>query len=190
MSRLLSAWSTPFILTTLACGGSEAGKSSSAVVSAQRAPDVDSGVRALPTADIAQTAPRRFDSTDVVVAGLSQGMDSAAVRRLLGQPDSIAAEPDPRDPPATFVDWHYPTLTVTLGSYNALGGVTLTGASVATLRGLRVGDTRSRLVALYGEPRDTTGDTWQYETADGRYLMQVDFVAGRIQRLYLGHLYD
>ena len=188
MSRPPSSWTTLFILTTLACGRSEAGKSSNAVVSAQRS--ADSGVRVLPTAGIAQGVPHRFDSTDVVVAGLSQGMDSAAVRGLLGQPDSVTAEPDPRDPPAKFVDWHYPTLTVTLGSYNSLGGVTLTSASVATLRGLRVGDARSRLVALYGVPRDTTGDTWQYETADGRYLMQVDFVVGRIQRLYLGHLYD
>ena len=190
MSRLLSSWSTPFILTALACGGSEAGKSSSAVVSAHGAADVDSGVRTLLTADIAERAPRGFDSTDVVVAGLSQGMDSAAVRRLLGQPDSVTAEPDPRDPPATLVDWHYPALTVTLGSYNSLGGITLKGASVATLRGLRVGDARSRLVALYGVPRDTPGATWQYETADGRYLMQVEFMVGRIQRLYLGHLYD
>ena len=131
-----------------------------------------------------------FDTTDLVVAGLLQGMDSAGVSRLLGPPDSISAEPDSRDAGAKLVEWHYPALTVSLGCYGKLGGVSITGRAVVTKRGLRLGDSRTRLVSLYGLPPDTTGQTWQYQTADGLYAMQIDFFAGVVRRVYLGHFYD
>ena len=48
----------------------------------------------------------------------------------------------------------------------------------------------ARLVSLYGLPADTTGQAWQYETVDGLYVMQIDFLAGVVRRVYLGHFYD
>jgi len=136
------------------------------------------------------TTIQPFDTTDLVVAGLRQGMDSAAVARLLGPPDSISAEPDGRDARTKLVEWHYPAVSISLGSNGKLGGVSITSGAVATKRGLRLGDSRARLVSLYGLPADTTGQAWQYETVDGLYVMQIDFLAGVVRRVYLGHFYD
>jgi hypothetical protein len=80
---------------------------------------------------------------DLVVAGLESGMDSAAVRTLLGSPDSISADDDFRDPGAKLISWHYRDLIVYLGSYNSLGAIEIVGPGVATARGLGSGTRRS-----------------------------------------------
>ena len=130
---------------------------------------------------------------DFVVIGLHAEMDSVAVATLLGMPDSETASDDFRDPGGKLVAWHYRDLTVLLGSHNSLGGVSITGASISTARGLRVGDTRERARALYGAPESEFGGDWQYEYHGHAALLaalQISFTDGRVREIYLGHLYD
>jgi hypothetical protein len=143
--------------------------------------------------DLAGSPGTPLTPADFVVVGLHAEMDSAAVATLLGMPDSDTASDDFRDPGAKLVAWHYRDLTVILGSHNSLGGVAITGPSIATARGLRVGDTRERARVLYGAPESEFGGDWQYEYHGHPALLaalQISFVDGRVREIYLGHLYD
>ena len=129
-----------------------------------------------------------------MVAGLKGGMDSAAVRRLMGPPDSISADEDSRNPGAKLIAWHYRDIIVELGSYNSLGGVEIIGPTTATARGLRVGDSPGRVRELY--PTDCAGDDGsecQLEyprDRGGLTAMVISFAQGKVKSIYLGHLYD
>ncbi len=128
---------------------------------------------------------------DFLVAGLRSGMDSARVIALLGRPDSIRADDDFRDPGAKLIALVYRDLWVELGTYNSLGAITIVGPSASTTRGLRVGDTQTRVKQLYGTPGDTTGDEWQYELpGSGLTVLAVHFLNGLVDRIYIGHIYD
>ncbi len=132
-------------------------------------------------------------SGDFVVVGLHALMDSMAVVRLLGGPDSVSIDHDSRAPGAKLVSWHYRDLTVLLGSANSVGGFWITGPAVPTARGLKVGDTQERVKELYGVPEDEFAGEWEYSYEGrftGRIVLRVSFLNGRVQRLYLGHLYD
>ena len=118
-------------------------------------------------------------------------MDSLTVLRLLGAPDSVDAEDDFRAPGAKLVSWTYPDVIVLLGSYNSVGGIWITGAKVATARGLSIGDSDARVRELYGEPSDTYGSEWQYENRSGvDDVIRIEIADARVIRIYLGHLYD
>ena len=118
-------------------------------------------------------------------------MDSLAVLKLLGVPDSVDAEEDFRAPGEKLISWTYSDVIVLLGSNNYLGGIWITGPGAATARGLRIGDSDARVRELYGEPSDTYGSEWQYEDRSGvGDVVRISVVDGRVTRIYLGHLYD
>jgi hypothetical protein len=68
------------------------------------------------------------------------------------------------------------------------------GREVATPRGLQVGDSLSRVGALYGMPSDSLGGPWQYddprERSPGTHVIQIELRAGRVQRIYVGWIAD
>jgi hypothetical protein len=120
-------------------------------------------------------------------------MDTSAILRLIGRPDSVTQVNDFRDREATLVTWHYHALTLYLGSYNSLGAVEISGAGVTTARGLRIGDTPDRTRQLYGPPSAEEASEWQYEDPrdlEGLTGMQIRFVEGRVKTIYIGHFYD
>ena len=100
----------------------------------------------------ASTETLSLGRADFVVAGLAEGMTSAAVQREIGRPDSVQKIDDFRDPGTKLVSWVYKDFVVMLGSDDAVRGVLITGRRVATARGLRVGDRRERVSQLYGSP--------------------------------------
>jgi hypothetical protein len=119
-------------------------------------------------------------------------MDSAAVRGVLGSPDSVARVENPFNPGGEIATWRYPDLEVSFaGSEQALG-VALTGSRLATARGARVGDTAERVRALYGEP-GVYEDTWDYtdaRDASDRHVVRFTFRRGRVSKVFLGWLLD
>ncbi len=100
-----------------------------------------------------QSAP--LTSSDLVIAGLQYGSDTAAVRAQLGLPRR-----------ATVRDWKYSGLGVQLDS----GHVTmlhLTSSRWQTQRGIRVGSSLAAVHHAYGQP------SWSNSEQVG-YILQPD----------------
>ncbi len=102
--------------------------------------------------------PLSLAAADFALGNLSETADSFAVLEAFGEPDSVEHRPWP---PNTSISWYYPDFSVTFG----YGDVTflIIGPSIATSRGLRVGDSTDRIRALYGEPHVTSSTGWWYE---------------------------
>lgn len=131
--------------------------------------------------------------TDFVVAGLPDDADSSDVLAQLGEPDSIISVPDPEEPDVDLLAWAYPDLAVAFGDDGLRYGVTLMGPGVATARGLRTGDSTSRLRELYGRPQYRTDASWDYvapDDPDGLHVMRVRLDAGRVSWIFLGWLLE
>jgi hypothetical protein len=139
-----------------------------------------------------QASTGRLTAADFIVLGISAGMDSTAVRAVLGSPDSVTLHDDFRDPGAKFIAWHFSKgLTVLLGSYNQVGGVTITGQGIPTARGLVLGDTDARLTELYGPPSGKYLVEWEYQDpSEELHVMRVIVVAGRVTQIYVGYIFD
>ena len=132
---------------------------------------------------------------DFVVAGISDRLDSAQVRRLLGAPDSITSGDHPYDASGKLIDWWYPQFRVLYNGGKRVGAVWVLGSRAPTHRGLRVGDARSRVRALYGLPAsvDTASNAWVYHDADHEsevHLMKVFFQRDRVLSIFIGWVLD
>ena len=132
---------------------------------------------------------------DFVVAGVSSQTDSAAVRRLLGRPDSVTSGDHPFDVGGKLINWWYHRLRVSYNGGEKVGGMWLLAPGVETTRGLRVGDQRQRVRRLYGTPAsvDTASDAWIYHDADDgseMHLVKVFFQRDRVASVFLGWVLD
>ena len=146
-------------------------------------------------APTALAAQKPVNSADFVVAGVSSELDSSAVRKLLGSPDSVTSSDHPFDVGGKLIDWWYRTLRVAYNGGTKVGGVWMLEPGVESARGLRVGDPRSRVHALYGPPAsiDTASDAWVYHDADDQsemHLLKVFFRRNRVATVWLGWALD
>jgi hypothetical protein len=115
------------------------------------------------SAALAQSA-LPVDSLDCLLTDSPDRAHPDAWQDYLGPPDSIVKHPRdvaPDDTPS-FVDWHYPDLVLALRYGVYILSIRLTGPTHATRRGLRVGDTRERVRALYGDPGGISNSRWEY----------------------------
>jgi len=128
---------------------------------------------------------------DFALGGITQGMDSAAVRRSLGRPDSIVVDDNPFDTGAKLVTWRYRHMTVEFFSTDQVVGVSTTDRAVASPRGLRVGDSVTRLKQLYGEPTGSYENVMDYEDPHGAlHVLRVTIHNERVVEIYLGSILD
>jgi hypothetical protein len=138
---------------------------------------------------------RPLEPADFVVAGIPDNYpdidieaDSIRVRQVMGAP--AIAQRHEFQPGDTFTTWQYDGLAVEFGSI-ARQGITLTTPRVATRRGLRVGDTQQRLLALYGPPAERADADWIYEDPRERlHVISVTVRDGRVAQIYIGSLWD
>ncbi len=93
---------------------------------------------ALPVRASAQGRPVALADSDLLVAGVAYGADSAAVRAVLGRPTSTAGR-----------SWGYAGLRISFQGPR-VRQITISSSRVATSRGLRIGDPISRITELYG----------------------------------------
>ena len=145
----------------------------------------------LPTVE-AQTQ-EALTPRDFVIDVLDDGMDSALVRRVMGDPDSASIEENPFDTGAKLITWVYRDLEVHFASTNHVVGLAITGARVRTHRGLSVGDSATRVLDLYGEPSGRYEGTWDYsDPADrhGLHVLRVRIENGKVRWIYAGWLLD
>ena len=142
-----------------------------------------------PAPALGQALP--LTKTDFALGGVAEGTDSATVRRRLGKPDSVLSESNSFDDPSKLITWLYRRLTIDFFSSTKVVGLSTTDSSVRTPRGLRVGDSVTRLKQLYGEPAGSYEDTWDYEDSAQRlHVMRVTVRNGRVAQIYLGYILD
>ncbi len=136
--------------------------------------------------------PAALRAEDFAVAGLAEGMTSAEVRRVLGQPQSVTTQDDFRDPGAKLVVWKYKDLLVLLGSQDSVRGVWLRTRQVSTPRGLRVGDPVSRVEQLYGRAAFRDASTLEFAPPEEQrmHVVRVVVKAGVVKEIFLGWLLD
>ncbi|TFG44957.1 MAG: hypothetical protein E4H41_06335 [Gemmatimonadales bacterium] len=131
--------------------------------------------------------------SDFVVAGLADDADSSEVLAMLGEPDSIISIPDPDEPDIELLAWVYPDLGVALADDGLRYGITLTGQAAVTARGLRPGDSVTRVLELYGRPPRRMAAAWDYIATDdpnGLHVMRVGLEGDRVSWIFLGWLLE
>jgi hypothetical protein len=147
---------------------------------------------AAPAADrVPQSRP--LSAEDFVVAGVGvvDGMNSAAVRRVLGRPHSVKTVDDFRDPGSKLVSWRYKNVVVLLGAEDSVHGVLVTNPTLATARGLRVGDRLARMEMLYGAPDFRDSTMAEYADPDQRtHVVRILFTAGVVKKIFVGWILD
>jgi hypothetical protein len=127
--------------------------------------------------------PAPLTRRDLVIGPLRPGTAAAEVERALGRPDSIQVAHS--EIGSCYEKRFYRGLTVAL-----LGGevynFTLRDASRATVRGLRVGDSLSKAIALYGDPAQRE-PYWEYAAPEQDELrVMLTYEGTRITAVDLG----
>jgi hypothetical protein len=134
-------------------------------------------------------SPPPLSKADFSLAGVNVGADSSAVRRGLGQPDSVRFDPNPFSPKAKSVVWVYRRYTILFYTTEHVAGVRIRDASVATRRGLRLGDSVARLKELYGEPTGAYQESVEYQDPKQKFeVLRVVLKDGRVEDIYIGAL--
>ncbi|SRR6266567_1817308 len=183
---------TLLVIAASACSSSErtdiASRAHTQRAIATRAPQDTSAPRR------AQSTPSEpLDSQDFVVAGIAAGTDTTTVLARFGRPDSIGRDPNRFEPGTELITWYYHDMILGMGYGAAVGGVTLSTPTLATARGLRVGDTLERIRALYGEPRGSSKDSWYYlDPHDDSELHVIDIrlADGFVRSIFVGYWMD
>jgi hypothetical protein len=132
----------------------------------------------------------RLDNSDFVVAGLSEGNDSAAVAARLGRPDSISVEANQYDPGAKLFTWHYRAVDIgfviaTVQSFE------IRGPGLGTVRGVRIGTTADTVKAAYGEPSNRYDEDWVYsDPKQDLHQITFRFKDGHVIMIFIGTVLD
>lgn len=86
--------------------------------------------------------------------------------------------------------WRYKDLEVVIGGISRVG-MSLTSSRIRTHRGLRIGDSAKRVVALHGPPSETMDTAWVYEDPRERlHVISVTIRRGRVTHIFVGSLWD
>jgi hypothetical protein len=132
-----------------------------------------------------------LSDADFVVGTLSGHTDSLAVRKALGQPDSIRVDDNPFDKGSSLVSWFYPDITINFGISEQIHGLTLHSSRHATNRGLRVGDSLKVAVQLYGEPGHIYQNEWEYSDPKSElHVIRLTTKNSCVREIFIGWLYD
>ena len=108
--------------------------------------------------------PAVLAETDLSIGGMRWIPDTADARRVLGPPSAVKpylTRIDDQD--LHLTDWFYPGLRLIFSQNGKLRWARVTGRAWPTHRGLRVGDSVSRVVSLYGAPRNQSGNEYSYQ---------------------------
>lgn len=174
-------------LSSIAIGCGSEGRNSTPPGDASVSTKVDTApIEPLPS----HTLGTRLDNSDFVVAGLSEGNDSAAVAARLGRPDSISVEANQYDPGAKLFTWHYRAVDIGF-VIAAVQSFEILGQGLATARGVRIGATADAVKAAYGEPSSRYDEDWIYsDPKQDLHQIAFRFKDGHVIMIFLGTVLD
>ena len=144
------------------------------------------------TATASQDTATAPQPSDLELAGIRVGADSASVLQVLGVPDSSGQGDDPSlAAPLSAV--FYPGVEVVFLA-GKVHGVWLKGSGHATSRGLKLGDSIEIARRLYGPSTggSTTppGLSWLVTSASDSAMLYVIVDSSRVKALYIGNSID
>lgn len=137
--------------------------------------------------------PKSLDRSDFVVAGVADSADLFRVHEILGSPERIDTSPNPFDRESRITTWHFPGLAVCSVDGKAVHGISITDKRWRTARGLAIGDSRARMIELYGKPDDEYDGSFYYRDPADRselHVIQVTSEADRVKSIFVGWLLD
>ena len=134
--------------------------------------------------------PAAIRGADFQLVGLSVGLDSAAVVRIMGQPDSVGLGDDPSQADLLPVWWYRDCAVVWLEK--RVHGVWLLGPTRTTPRGISVGMSDALVAAAYGAPVNAQDRYYVYVSDRGESAVLLFFFRsyGRVDRIYAGRSID
>ncbi len=139
----------------------------------------------------ADPEPLRLD--DLTVGGLALHADTAAVRAKFGPPRKVYPDSTIEGEGLRLLLWTYADVAFSFDTAGALFRTHLTGPSIPTRRGLRVGDPLGRVMELYGSPHDRSMDgrvlLYRPSPTPSRQLaMHINARGAIVTAIYLGHV--
>ena len=157
-------------LCVIACRSSDGGGASPSVPAAAR-----ESVQTVPVS-AGPRSPDVLADTDFIVNGISLGTPRPEVLTRFGSADTT-----------TYGGLIYPGLIVVFFRRDSVVELRLTDSTVATARGLRIGDTKGRLASLYGI-EETGSPQYNYFLHPGsdERCMSVEVSEDRISHIYFG----
>jgi len=135
--------------------------------------------------------PLRLD--DLTVGGLALHADTASVRARFGPPQKVYPDSVVEGEGLRLLLWTYADVVFRFDTSGALFKTHLTGPSIPTRRGLRVGDPLRRVTELYGPSQDQSHDgkyvLYRPTPTPSRQLAMLIVVeARRVKTIALGHV--
>ncbi|QKD81890.1 hypothetical protein HPC62_06470 [Thermoleptolyngbya sichuanensis A183] len=155
---LLSACSLPIRLSMASPIESVAERQPGATTLSSSTADVSSPQR-LHEGAIAQADGIILSFEQATIGGIALSMNEAAVRQRLGEPMRVLKDETECCGTLTVLD--YPTLSLGL-TEDGVFSYEITSSEMATADGVRVGDTRQKLVATYGQTGTPTAEWMCY----------------------------
>ena len=139
----------------------------------------------------ADPEPLRLD--DLTVGGLALRADTASVRARFGPPQNVYPDSVVEGEGLRLLLWTYPDVVFRFDTSGALFKTHLTGPSIPTRRGLRVGDPLRRVTELYGPSHDRSHDgryvLYRPTPTPSRQLaMLITVEAQKVKTIALGHV--
>ena len=134
--------------------------------------------------------PDTLSHRDLSVRGLGDEGDTATAHRMLGPPLRVVQNQGRNEDGALLLDWYYHDFTISFDEGRRYF-VEVTGASVSTNRGVRVGDSEAKVRRLYGRPtqQDVGHLLYAASTSDAETRGITFFLAGgRVKRILVGHV--
>ncbi|MBF2084758.1 hypothetical protein [Thermoleptolyngbya sp. C42_A2020_037] len=108
---------------------------------------------------IAQADGPILSFEQATIGGISLSMNEAAVRQRLGEPMRVLRDETGCCGTLTILD--YPTFSLGL-TEDGVYSYEITSSEMATADGVRVGDTRQKLIATYGQAGTSTAEWMCY----------------------------
>jgi len=134
--------------------------------------------------------PDTLGNRDLSMRGLSDEGDTAIARRVVGPPLRVVQHQERNEDGALLLDWYYHDFTISFDKGRRYF-VDVTGPSLKTSRGVRVGDPEAKVRRLYGKPmqQDIGHLLYAASTRDAETRGITFFLSdGRVTRILVGHV--
>jgi hypothetical protein len=132
----------------------------------------------------------QLDSTDFIVGEFSDDIDTVTLFQKFGRPVSIDISAHPFDESGEVRLFRFDDIQALFTESECMG-ITLLSSKYSTKRGLRVGDSLSKMIKLYGSDAEAYEGNYDFEDpVQPLHLIRVSTDSGVVKQIYLGSIFD
>lgn len=118
--------------------------------------------------------------------GVAIDSPSYAVVKVLGEPDHVSKVPNHYTDPDSDVVYYYDGVLVYLNNQNRIVSFEITSIQATTARGLKVGDSREKVLQQYGKPSEEGESYVSYFELNSALGITFHFEGLRINQIHVG----